>query len=89
MPKDLRSWLTNLESRLPGEPLRISRPVAPASLEVAAVLHQLEAKGDLSAVLFERVSGVKGEPTDRAYPPRAGLPEDLVERFPLQRYVQK
>lgn len=64
MPKDLRTWLKDLADRVPGEPLRVTKAVTPSSFEVAAILTQLEAKGNLSAVLFEKVTNIKGEPTD-------------------------
>jgi 2,5-furandicarboxylate decarboxylase 1 len=64
MPKDLRTWLKDLADRVPGEPLRVTKAVMPSSFEVAAILTQLEAKGNLSAVLFEKVTNIKGKPTD-------------------------
>ncbi|MBM4330644.1 MAG: UbiD family decarboxylase [Deltaproteobacteria bacterium] len=64
MSKDLRTWLQDLGDRIPGEPLRVSKAVRPSSFEVASILHQLEGEGNLSAVLFEKVTSVKGEPTD-------------------------
>jgi 2,5-furandicarboxylate decarboxylase 1 len=64
MPKDLHTWLKDLESRIPGEPLRVSRAVNPSSFEVASILHQLEQRGDRRAVLFEKVTDVKGKPTE-------------------------
>jgi len=64
MPKDLRTWLKDLADRVPGEPLRVTKAVTPSSFEVAAILTQLEGKGNLSAVLFEKVTNIKGEPTD-------------------------
>ncbi|MCJ7494083.1 MAG: UbiD family decarboxylase [Deltaproteobacteria bacterium] len=64
MPKDLRTWLKNLEERVPGEPLRVSKLVKPASFEVSSILDQLEKRGNLSAVLFNQVASVKGEVKD-------------------------
>ena len=64
MPKDLRTWLKDLADRIPGEPLRVSKAVTPSSFEVASILQQLEEKGDLRAVLFEKVTSIKGKPTD-------------------------
>jgi len=63
MPKDLNSWLKDLEDRIPGEPLKISTEVHPSNFEVSAILHQLEERGNLQAVLFEKVNSVKNEPT--------------------------
>lgn len=62
MAKDLRSWIRDVAKAIPGEPLRVSRTVNPSALEVSAVLEQLEARGRLEAVLFERVTSVKGGP---------------------------
>ena len=64
MPKDLRTWLKDLADRVPGEPLRVTKAVTPSSFEVASILQQLEEKGNLSAVLFEKVTSIKGKPTD-------------------------
>jgi hypothetical protein len=61
MPKDLRSWLKDLKTRIPGEPLTVSREVQPSAFEVSAILHKLEERGKLEAVLFEKVTSVKGE----------------------------
>ena len=63
MPKDLRSWLKDLKTRIPGEPLTVSREVRPSKFEVSAILHKLEEGGKLEAVLFKKVTSVKGEPT--------------------------
>ena len=64
MPKDLRTWLKDLTDRLPGEPLRVTKAVTPSSFEVASILQLLEEKGNLKAVLFEKVTSIKGKPTD-------------------------
>ncbi len=64
MPKDLRTWIADLERLHPGEPLRIKKPVRPAEYEASSILYQLEKRGNLAAVLFEKVESVKGEPTD-------------------------
>ncbi len=64
MPKDLRTWLRDLEDRIPGEPLRVSKAVKPASFEVSSILHQLEERGNLSAVFFDKPTSVKAEPSD-------------------------
>ena len=64
MPKDLRSWLKDLEDRLHGEPLKVSKEVNPSNFEVSAILQQLEERGNFKAVLFEKTTSVKGEPTN-------------------------
>lgn len=64
MPKDLRSWLQDLEKRFPGEPLKVSKEVNPSKFEVSAILQQLEERENFKAVLFEKTTSVKGEPTD-------------------------
>jgi 2,5-furandicarboxylate decarboxylase 1 len=38
MPKDLRSWLRDLKTRIPGEPLTVTREVQPSQFEVSAIL---------------------------------------------------
>ncbi len=63
MPKDLRTWIADLERQCPGEPLRVKKFVRPAEYEISSILYQLEKRGNLSAVLFENVASVKGEPT--------------------------
>lgn len=64
MPKDLRTWLRDLEDRIPGEPLRVSKAVKPASFEVSSILQQLEERGNLSAVLFDKPTSVNAKPSD-------------------------
>jgi len=64
MPKDLRTWLRDLEDMIPGEPLRVSKGVNPASFEVSSILYQLEERGNLSAVLFDKLTSVKAEPSE-------------------------
>ncbi len=64
MAKNLRTWLEDLSARIPGDPLRVSKAVSPSAFEVSSILHQLEEKGNLSAVLFEKVKSIKGEATD-------------------------
>jgi len=60
MAKDLRRWLTDLEKRFPGEPLRVTRLVHPESFEISSILYQLEKRGNRAAVLFEKVTNLKG-----------------------------
>lgn len=54
-PKDLRSFLTELES-YPGELFRVKRTVDP-KFELTGVLRKLEEKGAYPALLFEEVRG--------------------------------
>ncbi len=61
MAKDLRSWLRELEERVPGELIRVSREVNPSAFETTALLHQMECRGRFEAVLFEQVKDMKGK----------------------------
>lgn len=60
MAKDLRSWLKELEERVPGELIRVPKEVDPSAFEATAILHQMEAQRRFEAVLFERVKDLKG-----------------------------
>lgn len=58
MAKDLRSFLTRLEERLPQELLRVARPVDPV-FELTGVLRKLQSERRYPAVLFENIKGRK------------------------------
>jgi len=58
--KDLRSWLKDLEEKVPGELIRVSKEVNPSAFENTAILHQMECQGRFEAVLFERVKDLRG-----------------------------
>jgi 2,5-furandicarboxylate decarboxylase 1 len=60
LAKDLRSWLKELEERVPGELIRVSKGVNPSAFETTAILHQMECQGRFEAVLFEQVKDMKG-----------------------------
>lgn len=56
MAKDLRSYIKYLEDNLPGELVRVKKPVDP-SWEVSAFVCRLQAEDRYPAVLFENVQG--------------------------------
>src|SRR5215510_15134654 len=64
MPKDLRSYLSELERELPNEFVRVERELDP-EFEVTAILQKLENQGRLPAVLFDNVRNLKGDPGHR------------------------
>ena len=61
MAKDLRTFITELEDRLPQDLVRVDREIDP-EFEMTAVLQKLETQGELPAVLFTNVRNLKGEP---------------------------
>ncbi|MBI3077609.1 MAG: UbiD family decarboxylase [Deltaproteobacteria bacterium] len=63
MSRDLRGWIEEVELKAPGELLRVKRSVAPDRFEPTALLEQLEDRGEYPAVLFERITNLRGEPT--------------------------
>jgi 2,5-furandicarboxylate decarboxylase 1 len=60
LAKDLRFWLKELEEKVPGELIRISKELNPSAFETTAILHQMECQGRFEAVLFEQVKDMKG-----------------------------
>ncbi len=65
MPKDLRTYLADLERELPEEFVRVEREIS-AEFEVTAVLQHLDDAGRFPAVLFENVRDLSGRPGHRA-----------------------
>ncbi|OGP29107.1 MAG: hypothetical protein A2038_05285 [Deltaproteobacteria bacterium GWA2_57_13] len=63
MGKDLRSFLRELEERLPQDLVRVERDVVPANFEVTAVLQHLENERKFPALLFTKPRNLKGEPS--------------------------
>ncbi|MBN2033658.1 MAG: UbiD family decarboxylase [Deltaproteobacteria bacterium] len=59
----LNTWLDLLSKEAPDELNRVSRQVDPANFESAAIVDGLERKGRFPAVLFEKVTDVKGRAT--------------------------
>lgn len=53
--------MKELEERVPGELVRVSRDVNPSAFETTAILHQMESQGRFEAVLFEQVKDMKGK----------------------------
>lgn len=65
MPKDLRTYIADLERALPDDFVRVAREISP-EFEVTAVLQHLEDVGRFPAVLFENVRDLHGRPGHRA-----------------------
>ncbi|MBI2360301.1 MAG: UbiD family decarboxylase [Deltaproteobacteria bacterium] len=61
--KDLRSFLQELEERLPRDLVRVERDVAPADFEVTALLQHLENERKFPTLLFTRPRNLRGEPS--------------------------
>lgn len=61
MPKDLKSFLSQIEKDYPGEFLRVSRVVDPNQHEVSAVLEHLDRKGECPIVFFQRPLALNGQ----------------------------
>src|SRR5690349_18266816 len=57
MPKDLRTFLDQVEDRYPEDYLRVRREVDP-EFELTGVLRRLQADGRFPMVLFETVKGM-------------------------------
>lgn len=64
MPKDLRSYLLDLERLVPDQLVRVDREIDP-DFEVTAVLQHLENEGRFPAVLFSNVRNLNGKPGHR------------------------
>lgn len=65
MPKDLRTYLADLERELPEELVRVDREISP-EFEMTAVLQHLDDAGRFPAVLFGNVRDLHGRPGHRA-----------------------
>lgn len=61
MPKDLHSFVQQIEETQPGDLLRVKKEVDPADFDIAAVIQHLEDRGREPMVLFERTRNVRGE----------------------------
>ncbi len=62
MPKSLSTFLDEI-SKIPGELIRISRPVKPQAFEATAILEHLHRRDDNSVVLFEEPENLFGKPS--------------------------
>lgn len=60
MAKDLRTWLKELDEKVPGELVRVSKELDPSAFEATAVLDQMESRGRFEGVLFEKVKDLRG-----------------------------
>jgi 3-polyprenyl-4-hydroxybenzoate decarboxylase len=64
MPKSLSTFLDEI-SKIPGELIRISRPVKPQAFEATAILEHLHRRDDNSVVLFEEPENLFGKPSTK------------------------
>jgi len=62
--KDLQSFLHQLAQRYPEELRSVEKNVIPHKHEASALMETLERKGQYPAVLFNKLSNIKNEPTD-------------------------
>jgi len=60
MPKDLHTWIEDVERLAPGELLRIEKEISPRFEAIALVKH-FEDRGQGPAFLFENIQNLKGE----------------------------
>ena len=87
MPKDLRSFITELESQFPGEVARVSRPISPR-YEITALLTQLERQKRFPLLMCENVQGSEAPVVINVQASRKLMalalecrPEELADRF--------
>ena len=64
MPKDLRTYVDELEETLPDELVRITAEVNPANYDVTAIIKHLDALKKFPVLVFERPLNLKGEVSD-------------------------
>src|SRR3990172_2809659 len=60
MPKDLHTWIEDVERMAPGELLRIEKGISP-QFEVLALVKHFEDRGQGPALLFENILNLQGE----------------------------
>ncbi len=63
MTMDLQSYLARLEAEHPGRIARVKERVNPNAFEVSSLLHLLERRGEMRAVVFENVVDLEGRPS--------------------------
>lgn len=61
MPKDMRSFVERLERDFPGEIVRVSKRLDPATGECVSILHQLMKLGKWPMAVFEHVTTMTGQ----------------------------
>src|ERR1044071_8393097 len=64
VPKDLRTFVRELEETLPDELVRITAEVNPANYDVTAIIKHLDAMKKFPVLIFERPLNLKGEVSD-------------------------
>jgi 3-polyprenyl-4-hydroxybenzoate decarboxylase len=63
MNKDLRTFLDDLQERLPYDFIRVERPVSPKQFEVTALLQHLENQKKFPVLFFEKPLDLNGKPS--------------------------
>jgi 2,5-furandicarboxylate decarboxylase 1 len=87
MPKDLRSFIAELEAKSPEEIARVNKPLSPR-YEISALLTHLEKTKRFPLLFFEKVKGSNACVVINAQASRSlmaialdGKPEDLAKKF--------
>jgi 2,5-furandicarboxylate decarboxylase 1 len=87
MPKDLRSFIAQLEAKSPEEIARVNKPLSPR-YEISALLTHLEKTKRFPLLFFEKVKGSNAPVVINAQASRRlmaialdGKPEDLARKF--------
>lgn len=87
MPKDLRTFIGELEAKSPGEIARVAKPIAPR-YEMSALLTHLERLKQFPLLYFENVAGHDGPVVINAQASRRLMalalecaPEELASKF--------
>ncbi|HLE82231.1 MAG TPA: UbiD family decarboxylase [Dehalococcoidia bacterium] len=61
MPKDMRTFISDLAEELPEELVQVSEEIDPANFEATALLQHLENMGKFPCVLWQRPKNLKGK----------------------------
>ena len=95
MPKDLRSFIAELEAKSPEEIARVNKPLSPR-YEISALLTHLEKIKRFPLLFFEKVKGSDAPVVINAQASRRlmaialdGKPEDLARKFGERRSEER
>lgn len=64
MPKNLRTFIKDVQDKLPGEFIRIKKEVNPGDYEVTAIIKKLDEMKKFPVILFENVLNLHGEKSE-------------------------
>jgi len=64
MPKNLRTFIKDVQEKLPGEFICIQKQVNPSDFEVTAIIKKLDEKKKFPVILFENVLNLHGEKSE-------------------------